>query len=123
MNTLFPLNKGGQGDVIIMPDKLEILTNLKIKLKNRFGNKIKDVILFGSQASDRANEYSDYDILIILNSDYDTKFEDQIIDICYDIDLKYNILTDTHILSKNELNTLRGRQPVFTNAMKNGIYA
>lgn len=106
-----------------MPDKLEILTNLKIKLKNRFGDKIKDVILFGSQTSDRANEYSDYDILIILNSEYDTKFEDQIIDICYDIDLKYNILTDTHILSKNELNTLRGRQPVFTNAIKNGIYA
>lgn len=106
-----------------MPDKLEILTNMKIKLINRFGDKIKDVILFGSQASDRANEYSDYDILIILNSDYDTKFEDQIIDICYDIDLKYNILTDTHILSKNELNTLRRRQPVFTNAMKNGIYA
>lgn len=106
-----------------MPDKIEILTNLKIKLKNRFRDKIKDVILFGSHASDKANEYSDYDILIILNSDYDKKFEDRIIDVCYDIDLKYNILTDTHILSKNELDTLRGRQPVFTNAMKNGIYA
>ena len=106
-----------------MPDKIEILTNLKIKLKKQFGDKIKDVILFGSHASGRADEYSDYDILIILNSDYDTKFEDKISDICYDIDLEYNILTDTHILSKNELNTLRGRQPVFTNAMKNGIYA
>ena len=106
-----------------MPDKIEILTNLKIKLIKRFGTKIKDVILFGSHASGRADEYSDYDILIILNSDYDTKFEDKISDICYDIDLEYNILTDTHILSKNELNTLRGRQPVFTNAMKNGIYA
>lgn len=106
-----------------MPDKLEILTDLKVKLINRFGDKIKDVILFGSHVSNRANEYSDYDILIILDSDYDSKIEDQIIDICYDIDLKYNILTDTHILSKNELNTLKGRQPVFTNALKNGIYA
>jgi len=106
-----------------MPDKLEILNDLKKELKSRFGDKIKDVILFGSHASGGANEYSDYDILIILNSDYDAKFEDQVIDTCYDIDLKYDILTDTHILSKNELNTLRGRQPVFTNAMKNGIYA
>ena len=42
---------------------------------------------------------------------------------CYEIDLKYNIITDTHIIGESELLTLRGKQPIFVNAISNGIHA
>ncbi len=43
------------------------------------------------------------------------------IDICYDIDLKHDILIDPHILTQDELTSIRGKQPIFINAMINGI--
>ena len=100
-----------------------ILKDLKSRIESEYSDRIKNVILFGSQAKDNATAFSDYDILILFNKDYTRKDEDLILDICYDIDLKYNILIDAHLLSVNELNTNRGKQPIFVNALKTGIYA
>ncbi|MFA4852675.1 MAG: nucleotidyltransferase domain-containing protein [Bacteroidales bacterium] len=100
----------------------KILTELKSYLLQNLGNDINDIILFGSRINNNYSKDSDYDILIILNKNYDNKYEDKIIDLCYDIDLKYNILIDPHILSTAELNTYRGKQPIFINAINNGIH-
>ncbi len=100
-----------------------ILDDLKSHLLNNYGISIKDIILFGSNVSGNPNKYSDYDILIILNNDYSGKDENRILDLCYDINLKHNILLDVHLLSESELSSIRGNQPVFVNALKHGIYA
>lgn len=106
-----------------MDSNQAIIRDLKNYLLSVIGDKIKDVILFGSRAYSRSSGGSDYDILIILNSKYDWKEECEIIDLCYDIDLKYDIIIDPHIISIFELNELRGRQPIFSKAIKSGIYA
>ncbi len=106
-----------------MPDNTIILTDLKSHLLNNYDKTIKDVILFGSQARGDSKKYSDYDVLIVLDNDYSGKDENQILDLCYDIDLKYNILLDVHLISINELTSIRGRQSIFVNAIKLGIYA
>ncbi|HYW94689.1 MAG TPA: nucleotidyltransferase domain-containing protein, partial [Bacteroidales bacterium] len=84
---------------------------------------VKDVILFGSQARGDSDENSDYDILNVLDRNFSGEGENNILDLCYDIDLKYNIRLDVHILSTSELNSERGRQPLFKKAFKSGIYA
>ncbi|MFP4527757.1 MAG: nucleotidyltransferase domain-containing protein [Candidatus Kapaibacterium sp.] len=101
----------------------QILANLKNYLRRNFGKCVADVILFGSRARNDSDEFSDYDVLIILDSNYSTSDENRILDLCYDIDLKYDILLDVHILSVSEIDSLRGRQPIFQNAIKYGIYA
>ncbi|MCK4663715.1 MAG: nucleotidyltransferase domain-containing protein [Bacteroidales bacterium] len=106
-----------------MINNTKILIDLKSHLIKNYGNSVKDVILFGSQARGNSKEYSDYDILIVLEKDYSGKDENQILDLCYDIDLKYNILLDVHLLSSKEMKSIRGKQPVFVNAIKSGIYA
>jgi uncharacterized protein len=106
-----------------MIDNNKILSELKNHLIKNYGNSVKEVILFGSQARGASKEFSDYDILIVLQKDYSGKDENQILDLCYDIDLKYNILIDAHLISSKELNSIHGRQPVFVNAIKNGVYA
>jgi len=106
-----------------MSDNSKILSDLKSHLIKNYGNSVLDVILFGSQARGDSKEYSDYDVLIVLDKDYSGKDENQILDLCYDIDLKYNILIDAHLISSKELTSIRGRQPVFVNAIKSGIHA
>jgi predicted nucleotidyltransferase len=106
-----------------MINKSIILKDLKNHLTDKLSESVKDVILFGSQATGKSTEYSDYDILIILENDYSGEDENRILDLCYDINLKYDIILDVHILSKSELNSIRGRQAVFSKAIKSGIYA
>lgn len=106
-----------------MADRLTILKELKISLEKQYSNSVKDVILFGSQAHGDSTKNSDYDILVVLSKDYTARDENQIYDICYDINLKYNIIIDVHLISEKELHTIKGKQPIFTNAIKSGIYA
>lgn len=106
-----------------MNDAISILKDLKGHLKTKYKDSVLKVILFGSQAKGTANENSDYDILILLDKDYSGNDENEILDICYHIDLKYNIIIDAHLLSIKELSTIRGKQPIFINALKSGIYA
>ena len=104
-------------------NKKVLLNDLSNLLRARFADNLKDVVLFGSQANGTAHKDSDYDFLIILKQKADWKIEGEISDLCYEIDLKYNILTDIHVLSEGELSTIRGRQPIFVDALVNGLYA
>jgi predicted nucleotidyltransferase len=106
-----------------MTDKLIILHDLKAYLKNRFDDSVKDIVLFGSQATGKSNKNSDYDILIVLDKKYGPRDENKIYDLCYDINLKYDIVIDAHLISLSELNTLKGKQPIYATALKTGIYA
>jgi predicted nucleotidyltransferase len=106
-----------------MTNNLKMLADLKQHLLKYYGDSIRDVVLFGSQVHGDSNGHSDYDILIVLDKDYSGIDENKILDLCYDIDLKYDILLDVHLLSKNEMGSLRGKQPIFVKALKSGLYA
>lgn len=102
--------------------KIQILNELKNNLSIQLKDNLKDVILFGSQLYENENTDSDYDILIIIKKKPDWKLEREISDICYEIDLKYGIITDTHILSDKEMSLPRGKQPIFHNAINQGYH-
>ena len=102
-------------------DTLMMLEEIKQLLVQGFGNEINKVILFGSQSRGMAQEDSDYDILVVLEHEYDWRMRRQISHACYDIDLKYDVLTDVTVISLNELQSQRGQQPFIINAMNEGI--
>ena len=104
-------------------DKEVVLNDFNQLLRLRFSDDLKDLVLFGSQTTGKATKDSDYDFLIILKQKIDWKTEREISDLSYEIELKYNIVTDTHILAESELSTLRGKQPIFVNAIAKGIHA
>jgi predicted nucleotidyltransferase len=106
-----------------MADKYQILNELKDILSKNLGSNLKEVILFGSHAYGGAHADSDYDFLIILKEIPDWKMKRRISDYCYDLDLKYETFLDVHILGEEELNTLRGKQPIFQTALEKGIRA
>ncbi len=104
-------------------DKKKILNDLQALLVKEFGDSIAKVILFGSHALGTASPSSDYDILVVLKKDYDWRLEDDILSTCYEIDLKYDILTDVKVISQEELKTVKGKQPFILNALEHGLVA
>jgi len=106
-----------------MADKYQVLNAMKATLSEKLGDNLKDIILFGSQAYGNATADSDYDFLVILKEKPDWKLKDKISEYCYEIDLKYEVFTDVHILGLEEMNTIRGRQPIFQTAIRKGIHA
>jgi len=98
-----------------------ILAELKALLMERYVCDIERVILFGSRSKGKAKAYSDYDILIIVKHDYDWRFKREIQDVCWEIDFKFDILTDVKIMSVSELGNLRGKQPYILNALETGV--
>ena len=101
---------------------IAIMKELKERLQKKF-NFVSKVILFGSQATDRAVEFSDYDILIIVSRPISWRQRREIVDEAYVSDLKYNILTDVKIISEPELKSLKGKQPFVQHALQEGVAA
>ena len=100
-----------------------IIKELKDHLNRHLNNKVVEIILFGSRVKGVANIDSDYDVVIVINTQDDRNVRKQISDLCYDLELKYNIFLDTQIISKDELESgLRGKHPVFRLAVKEGIH-
>jgi hypothetical protein len=58
-----------------------------------------------------------------MNSACNWELERDLIDLCYEVDLKYNIVTDIKVISKDELDLPRGRQTYIQNAINSGLYA
>lgn len=99
----------------------EAMTELKKLLLKQFPNIIDKIILYGSRAENREYEYSDYDILLILREKYNREFEENVLDIAYDIILKYDILADLKFITNEELQTIKGALPFVQSAMNNGV--
>ena len=97
------------------------LKELKTILNVNFPDQIDRVILFGSRVAGRAAKYSDYDILIITKDDFDWRFKNKIFDVTWEIDYKYDLLTDIKLISTNELKTIKGKLPYIQQALEQGI--
>jgi predicted nucleotidyltransferase len=97
------------------------LQELKSVLMMKYSDYIDRIILFGSQLSGNAKKWSDYDILLIVKRPYDWRFENQVYDTCVDINVKYDLIIDIKIISKEELKTLKGKQPFIQNALTYGV--
>ena len=115
-----------QNAVIIelMKNNRVIIEELKTALIAHFGEDIIDVILFGSQASGKAHKDSDFDILIVLGNDYTWVDEEKIISVVYSIELKHEIFIDLKLISKRDLfQTIKGKHPLYRDAIYEGIHA
>lgn len=75
------------------------IIELKEVLGNRFGSDI-EVYLFGSAARKDYHPESDIDILVIFPGDVDTKLEEEIFDMAYDIELEYDVVFGIVVSSK-----------------------
>lgn len=86
-----------------MSEKDKILLAEISKQLKKGGFDLAGLYLFGSRVKNTFNEYSDYDIAIILNENIDWRLKDKLQAIIYDIMLEHDIIIDSHIYTKNEI--------------------
>jgi predicted nucleotidyltransferase len=96
--------------------------NLKMfiaKLKDRFEDRLKRIILFGSRARGDNSSESDYDLLLIFDhvSEDVREFVDTLED---EMLLEHFVLFSTFLLSEAEFNKRR-YDPYLMNARKEGV--
>ncbi len=97
-----------------------ILIPLKEELRSRYGEKLQQLILFGSYARGTQNKESDIDLLLVLNDMTSYKEEsDKIFDFKYDLSLKSGIYISIHITTQKRFDNLE--ELLYYNVKKEGI--
>ena len=91
---------------------------LKI-LKEKFPD-FKGLYFFGSRARGDNNADSDYDFLFVFDRHIDWKFKSRVRDIICEYMIKNEVLIDSIISSKNEIDD--PSTPLELNVMKEGIF-
>ena len=82
----------------------EKLMELSRKLKEKFKDKIEEIIVFGSYARGDFNEDSDIDILIIVNDD---KIEENIRKVAYSFIPEIGRLISVKVLDKDTFESMK----------------
>ena len=107
-----------------MVSNSDLLSIIKNQIIAKNGNIIDDIVLFGSRINGASAAESDYDLLVVLNKQYDWKLKDKIIESLIDVEIENNIIIDLHVISTYDINnTLRGMEPIYQNALKFGLHA
>jgi len=99
--------------------KLNIINDLKTLLKNKY-SEFEGVYFFGSRAKGNATAKSDYDLALIFSREIDRSFRDEVIELVYELDLKYDVILDVKVFSANDI--LYPITPFRYNIKNEGIY-
>jgi predicted nucleotidyltransferase len=103
--------------------ELEFLQEFKAKLLRSYPNRIKRVSLFGSRATRKAREYSDYDVFIMVDRK-DRQITDGIFDLAYDIYVESDLTIDISPVIMTEeyfQNRLSQERKIAEDIQKEGI--
>ncbi len=99
---------------------LESIFELKKRVKEEFPD--VGIILYGSKARGDDKELSDIDLLILLDREINSKLKEKIIDIAYDIELKYDVVFSIIVKNRGFWNSLLARtMPLHWNIDKEGV--
>jgi len=105
-------------------DHKMLAKEIKKLLDSHLDKSVFDVVIFGSQIKGCAKPDSDYDVLIILKCKINRIIRRTINELCYEIDLKYDIFLDIQVITYNDLkNGILGKHPVIEDAIKEGVHA
>ena len=99
-----------------------ILIEFKHELRNLYGERLKDVILFGSYARGEAHAGSDIDVMVVLRGEVAPGREiDRMIDVITELNLKYSVLLS--VVPVVEEKYLRWNSPLLLNVRREGVPA
>ena len=97
-----------------------ILKEFREKAEKLYGQKLKNIILYGSWAKGQATQDSDIDLAIVLDGEVAPGKEiDRLIDVITDINLKYAVLISVYPVSEKDYHTVKS--PLLLNVRSEGL--
>lgn len=99
----------------------QILSELRTRLESLYGERLEQVILFGSQARGDAVEGSDIDVMIVLKGDVNVGDEiSRTSQICSDLSLAYDVALSRIFTSAERF--AHERSPLLVNVHREGVW-
>ena len=99
-----------------------VLDEFKAELRNLYGERLKNVLLYGSYARNEATPESDIDVMVVLTGEVAPGREiDRMIDVITEINLKYGVLLA--VVPVAEETYRRINSPLLLNVRREGIPA
>jgi predicted nucleotidyltransferase len=99
-----------------------ITKELKEVIIKEFPDEKPRIILYGSYARGESNKHSDIDLLVIFNSPIDLNKKNKVYELCSGLNVTYDIWIDVSLISSDEMDSIRGKQPFIQNALNEGVY-
>lgn len=98
------------------------INNILYELKQAVSSKytVNDMRLFGSNARGDATEESDIDIFIQM-ADLTKDVEQDVYNMAYDLELKYDCLINVTLLSDSVVKTHASHLPIYRNILHEGV--
>jgi predicted nucleotidyltransferase len=97
-----------------------ILENVKQYLQTLYGEQLKAVVLYGSQAREDAHEFSDIDILVVLDSAINPYREiDRTSELIAQLCLDHDVVVSRHFISSEKFQN--ASNPFLQNIRNEGI--
>lgn len=92
-------------------------------LSEIFGDKLSDVILYGSYARGDHDEESDIDVLALVDMSRDklVKYRRAVSDFSAEIDLRYGVLLSVKLQDTETFHTYSAALPFFQNVIRDGV--
>ncbi len=92
-------------------------------LRRIYGEKLVNIILFGSYARGDYDEQSDIDIAVILDLDRlgEKRYKTELIEFSSALDLKYDVLTSFRCIPEAEYDKWKNSLPFYMNIEKEGV--
>jgi len=99
---------------------LEPVFELKKRLKEEFPD--VGIILYGSKVRGHDEEFSDIDLLVLLDGEISSKLREKVIGIAYDVELKYDVVFSIIVENREFWNSpLAEAMPLHWNIDKEGV--
>ncbi len=100
---------------------LALLNDLRLRLDQRYGDRLVQLVLFGSQARGEATLDSDVDVLVVLRGavPHPGLEIDRMMDIVYDLTLQYE--QTLSVLPVSEKDFLTRQSPLLMNIRREGL--
>jgi predicted nucleotidyltransferase len=92
----------------------ELKTNISLKYE------VDELKVFGSSARDDRREDSDIDIYVLI-PEVNRQIEEDLFDIAYDLELKYDCLIDLIVFDKQALNGKYTSAPIYKKVLSEGL--
>lgn len=98
----------------------KILGELREHFEELYGDRLVEMVLYGSQARGDANRESDIDVLVVLKGPVRSAAEiDRTLDIIADLSLEYNVLVSCVFMDEHHFITRAG--PFLRNVRREGV--
>ncbi|OGP61276.1 MAG: hypothetical protein A2V67_14750 [Deltaproteobacteria bacterium RBG_13_61_14] len=89
------------------------------RLREQLGDRIEQVILYGSRARGEAEADSDFDFLVVVDQ-FSEVLEGRVLDLAYEMLDQYGVIVSAIVVSSDNFENRRW-EPLYINARREGI--